>query len=1070
MPTYREKLFLKFSEEYGKLNEKQRQAVDAIEGPVMVIAGPGTGKTQILASRIGKILLETDVSPQNILCLTYTDAGVVAMRKRLLQFIGPDAYKVNIYTFHAFCNDVIQENLSLFEKTSLDSVSDLEKIQFFKELIDSLPKNHPLKRYRGDVYFEINNLQSLFSSMKREGWTPAFINEKIDKYVADLPNREEFIYKRKYKEFKAGDLKKEKLEEENERMEKLRAAVGEFDRFQQLMREKNRYDFDDMINWVIKAFEENKNLLVNYQERFQYILVDEYQDTSGTQNRLVELLISYWDKPNVFVVGDDDQSIYRFQGANVENMLDFAGNYKNDLLTVVLTNNYRSTQPILDISKTLIDRNEERLVKKIEGLSKELSSSNKQINQLTNQPLIQEYETERQEMIGIVKKVRLLVGQDVPPGRIGIIYKENKYGLELAQYFKQLNIPVYCKRKLNILELPLAQKIILILKYLATEHDIPYSGDEMLFEILHSDWFGIPPIEIAKLTMEVADKRFGENKTSIRQLLSEKSNAPAKDLFTNGMHEGLKKASQVIEELIADVSNKTLQVLFEEIIRKAGVLSHIMQSTDKHWQLQILTGLFDFVKDETHRNPFIKLQELVNLIELMEKEDITLPLVQVSGSDKGINLMTVHGAKGLEFEYVFFAGCNANYWEKKRKPGGGYKLPDTIFTSKAIIGNSEEDGPVRKQVSPLRGDLEGAEELRRLFYVALTRAEQHLYISYSKFKNDGKELEPSMFIAEIQDEHQLPVEKIFIDTEVLSEFSALHFAESEAPEIEKVEEEFIGRILEKFSMNVTALNNYLKCPLEFYFKNLIRIPSPKNEATEFGSAVHYALEKLFRKMQDGGKEKFPPKEEFFTDFEWYMHRHRESFTKEQFARRNEYGQEVLGNYYDQYINSFNKIVAIERNIRNVVIKGVPLKGKLDKLEFDGKSVNVVDYKTGDPDKAIPQTKGPSAKDPNGGNYWRQAVFYKILVDNYEQKDWKVVSTEFDFIEPDKKKNYRKEKITINPADITTVTQQITTTWEKIQNREFYTGCGKEDCHWCNFVKSNKMAIALHELETTDDEE
>lgn len=1048
MSLNKEKLERKFAEEYERLNEKQRLAVDTIEGPVMVIAGPGTGKTQILASRIGKILLDTDAAPENILCLTYTDAGAVAMRRRLLGFIGPDAYKVNIYTFHAFCNDVIQENLSLFEKTALDPISELEKIELFKELIDTFPKNHPLKRYRGDVYFEVNNLQSLFSNMKREGWTPEFINQKIDEYLADLPNRDEFIYKRKYKEFNAGDLKKDKVDEEKERMEKLRAAVGEFDRFQQLMRKKNRYDFDDMINWVIKVFDENKNLLANYQERYQYILVDEYQDTSGTQNRLVELLISYWEVPNVFVVGDDDQSIYRFQGANVENMMDFAGNYKDDLLTVVLTNNYRSTQPILDVSKTLIDRNEERLVKKIEGLSKDLLSSNKLINQLSNKPLIKEYETQRQEMIGITKEVQVLLAQGIVPGRIGIIYKENKYGEELARYFKLLNIPVYSKRHLNVLELPLAQKIILLLRYLASEHDISYSGDEMLFEILHFDWFAIPPIEIAKLSMEVANKRYGDSKTSIRQLLVEKAAAPAKDLFSVGLYEGLKKASAVIEQLIADVPNVTLQRLFENIIREAGVLTHIMQSTDKHWQLQILTGLFDFVKEETHRNPLLSLQQLVNLLDMMEKESIVLPLVQVSGSDKGVNLMTAHGSKGLEFEYILLAGCNSSFWEKKRKPGGGYKLPDTMFASSPSSGAGMGE----------------VEELRRLFYVALTRAEQHLTISYCKFKNDGKELEPSMFIAEIQDEHQLPAEKVFIDTEVLSEFAALNFGEAQAPEIEKVEEEFIGHILDKFVMNVTALNNYLKCPLEFYFKNLIRIPSPKNEATEFGSAVHHALEKLFRKMQDEKKDKFPPKEDFIADFEWYMFRHRESFTKEQFERRIEYGREVLSNYYDKYISSLNKIVAIERNIRNVVVKDVPLKGKLDKLEFDGKSVNVVDYKTGDPDKAIPQTKGPSEKDPLGGNYWRQAVFYKILVDNYEQKDWKVVSTEFDFIEPDKKKNYRKEKVVITPADITAVTEQITTTWEKIQNREFYIGCGKEDCHWCTFVKTNQLAITLHDIE------
>jgi DNA helicase-2/ATP-dependent DNA helicase PcrA len=171
MSSYKEKLQVKFHEEYSRLNEKQRLAVDTIEGPVMVIAGPGTGKTQILASRIGKILLETDASPENILCLTYTDAGVVAMRKRLLQFIGPDAYKVNLFTFHAFCNEVIQDNLSLFEKTSLDPISELEKIELFKKLIDSFPKNHLLKRYRGDVYFEIHNLDRLFSTMKKEGWS-----------------------------------------------------------------------------------------------------------------------------------------------------------------------------------------------------------------------------------------------------------------------------------------------------------------------------------------------------------------------------------------------------------------------------------------------------------------------------------------------------------------------------------------------------------------------------------------------------------------------------------------------------------------------------------------------------------------------------------------------------------------------------------------------------------------------------------------------------------------------------------------------------------------------------------
>lgn len=1044
----RDKLNQQFETEYKRLNEQQRQAVDRIEGPVMVIAGPGTGKTQILAARIGKILLDTDASPSNILCLTYTDAGALAMRRRLLQFIGSDAYKVNIYTFHAFCNDIIQENLSLFEKNELDPISDLEKIEMLRKLIDAFPKNHPLKRYRGDVYYEIRNLSNLFSAMKQEGWKPELILQAINAYIADLPNRDAYIAKRATKEFKKGDVRTDKIEEEKERMSKLAAAVQEFDKFQDMMHKANRYDFDDMINWVIKAFEENKQLLLNYQERFQYILVDEYQDTSGTQNQLVRLLINYWEQPNIFVVGDDDQSIYRFQGANVENMEKFCCDYAADLFKVVLTNNYRSTQPILDISKTLISRNEERLIRKMEGLSKELIASHPEIKLIDHHPAVYEYETQRHEMVGITSQVEELIEAGVAPGKIAVIFKENKYGDELIKLFRHRSIPAYSKRSLNLLDIPLAKKIILILEYLAAEQDTPYGGDEMLFEILHFDFFNIPPIEIAKLSVEVAERQFGENKTSLRRLLHDKSIAQPKDLFDKGIHPALKAAGPIIEKLIADAVNVTLQTLLENIIRRAGVLATIMQSDEKIWLLQVLTALFDFVKEETRRNPDLTVGGLIQNIELMKDNNVPIPLVQVGGSDKGVNLLTAHGSKGLEFEYVFLAGSNASLWEKKRKPSGGYKFPDTIFSSKPVSSDEEE--------------------LRRLFYVALTRAQHKLIISHAAFTNDGKGLEPSKFIAEILDYHDLPSKKIMVDPEKMAEFQTLQFAETAAPEIEKMEKDFLVRVLEKFVMNVTALNNYLRCPLEFYFKNLIRIPSPKNEATEFGSSVHYAVQRLFEKMKNDPAQQFPSKQEMLNDFNWYMHRHRESFIKEAFERRLEYGVEILSNYYDEYIYQWNKIVVVEHNIRNVVVNGVPLKGKLDKLEFVNKEVNVVDYKTGDPDKSNDKLKPPHDKNPVGGDYWRQAVFYKILVDNYK-KDWRVVSTEFDFVEPDTKKKYQKRKLVISPEDITTVTQQITDTWNKIQNHEFYIGCGSKDCHYCNFVKTNELYTDLHQIEEEEEE-
>jgi DNA helicase II / ATP-dependent DNA helicase PcrA len=1048
MSINRQKLLSRFREEYDKLNGQQRKAVDQIEGPVMVIAGPGTGKTQILAARIGKILLETDALPETILCLTYTEAGALAMRRRLAHFIGSDAYKVHIYTFHGFCNDVIQENLSEFERHELDPVSELERIEILKTIIDRLPRNNPLKRNRGDVYHDIPHLSNLFSTMKREGWSPAHVSERIHAYVNDLPNRSDYITKRATGRFKKGDVRVDKIEEEKERMDKLLAAVNEFDHFNSIMRSRNRYDFDDMINWVIRAFSENRQLLLNYQERFQYILVDEYQDTSGSQNQLVKLLISFWDQPNVFVVGDDDQSIYRFQGANVANMEEFANLYSDALMTVVLTNNYRSTQPILDISKTLIERNFERLIARRPGLSKDLLASHPEISTLEHLPIILEYENQKHEMIDITMRVDQIIHSGVNPAKIAVLYKEHKYGDELLKFMRLRNIPAFSRHSHNLLELPLSRKIILILRFLAAEHDTPYGGDEMLFEILHFDFFGIPPIEIAKLSVEVAEKQFTEQRTSLRRWLYEKANRKPQDLFDKGPHPNLKKASDALEQLIGDVPNITLQTLFEHIVRKLGILGSINRNPEKLWLMQVLIGLFDFVKAETRRNPLLTVGGLITNVDLMEANNVFIPLHQVTGTDKGVNLLTAHGSKGLEFEYVFVSGCNASMWEKKRKPSTGYKFPDTIFTTGA--GSSAE------------------EELRRLFYVAITRAQKHLYITYAGCMNDGKGLEPSRFIAEILDSHVLPVEKVFVSEQALVEFESLQFNET-APEIGKLEEDFITHILDKFVMNVTALNNYLKCPLEFYYKNLIRIPSPKNEATEFGSSVHYALQRLFEKMTSSSGKAFPPKEELVNDFIWYMHRHRESFVEEAFRRRLEYGADVLNNYYDTYINGWNKVVVVERNIKNVVVEGVPLKGKLDKLEFDGKEVNVVDYKTGDPEKARKKLMGPHEKDPNGGDYWRQAVFYKILMDHYGKRDWKVVSTEFDFIEPDAKKKYRKQKLLIRDEDVRTVTEQIKSTWEKIQQRDFYTGCGAKDCHYCNFIKTNDLQVALHEVNAEEEE-
>jgi DNA helicase II / ATP-dependent DNA helicase PcrA len=233
----------------------------------------------------------------------------------------------------------------------------------------------------------------------------------------------------------------------------------------------------------------------------------------------------------------------------------------------------------------------------------------------------------------------------------------------------------------------------------------------------------------------------------------------------------------------------------------------------------------------------------------------------------------------------------------------------------------------------------------------------------------------------------------------------------------------------------------------------------------FGSSIHWALEKFFREVAE--IKEFPAVSNLLRDFDWYMYRNREAFTKEQFERRMEYGHKIIPPYYDEYIHKWNKIVSPEMSIKNVEVNGIPIKGKIDKIEFNGNEVNVVDYKTGSYENAKKKFNKPSDKDPLGGDYWRQAVFYKILIDNYRLKDWRVISTEFDFVEPVKEKkekeekegsttkeSYKKEKVIITPDDVKFVTNQIEEVYQKIKKHEFTTGCGKKDCEWCNFVKNN----------------
>jgi DNA helicase-2/ATP-dependent DNA helicase PcrA len=1040
-----------FQHIFEALNQQQQAAVKQIEGPVMVLAGPGTGKTQILAARIANILLNTDTLAENILCLTYTDAGTVAMRKRLLSFIGPDAYRVQIATFHSFCNLVIQENLDVFGYRNLDPVSDLEQIQLMRELIDGLSKNHLLKRYTGEVYFEISRLLELFSIMKKEDWEPDFLLKKVEEYSTDLPNRENYQYKRKFTRkdgvvFNAGDLKVDQLNEELRKMEMLKAAILLFDTYQQILKKNNRYDFSDMILWVIKAFKENAALLANYQERFQYLLVDEFQDTSGSQNDLLQLLISYWDQPNIFTVGDDDQSIYRFQGASVENIEKFVMQFGSNLNLVTLENNYRSNQAILDAADALIKNNNSRINK-----DKKLIAANET---KAAKPVIKACYHGIHESAVIGAAIVALKNAGVAPNEIAVLYRNHYQAEEMINFLKWHNIEVSTRKRSNVLQEPLIKKILLLMQYLVAETTTAHSGEPYLFEILHFQEFKLPTQEIAKLSLDLARKNFNERESSWREELKKIGKPKSPTLFDNGLAlEAFSKFIQMLENLIQASVNLTVQETLHTIIRDCGFLGVALSSAERNWQMEILQTFFDFIKIECSKQPNHSLKTINELFQLMLKDGIFLPAEKIWYSEQGVNFITAHSSKGLEFDYVFLIGANSKTWDEPRN-NRSYKLPDNLFTLQA----------------------EEAEEARRLFFVAMTRARKQLQLSYNLFDLNQKELEPSRFIAELNEAGAVQIETVPFNQEEVNDFLAHAHPENEA-QIPKniIDNAFTDSLLEKYSLSVTHLNNYLKCPLSFYFNNFIRVPAPKSASMTFGSAVHFALEQQFKKMSNSETKEFPGEEQMVKDFKWFMKRNQDSFTEIDFKRRLEYGETILPKYFNQYAPSWNKITSVEKPYRNVVVKGIPLNGKLDKLEFEGNHVNVVDYKTGSfknaknkfkrpneeaVNKAKEVGKEPSFEDLHGGDYWRQAVFYKLLIDYDTQKKWDMRSSEFDFIEPqisagDKGVNvynFHKEKVNITPEDLEIVSNQIVFAFTQIQKKQFDKGCNSSDCHWCNFVK------------------
>lgn len=1030
------------------LNYSQREAVETIEGPVLVIAGPGTGKTHILAARIGKILMETDAQAHNILCLTFTEAGVRSMRRRLIDFIGPEAHRVHVFTFHGFCNKVIRENLEIFGRKELEAISDLERIELLQKLIDELPLDHKLRRGRGsDIYFYIPHLTDLFAKMKSEHWSPDFVCRKAEEYLQDLPNREEFLYKVNRKEFKKGDLKQSAFDKEADRMELLTAGAKLFPAFLKKMEAWRRYDFNDMILWTLDAFAKNPNLLRTYQEQYLYFLVDEFQDTNGAQNEILQNLITYWENPNVFIVGDDDQSIYEFQGARLKNLTDFYEQYFEHLKLVVLGDNYRSSQTILDTSGALIARNKIRITTNLLelGIDKNLTAQNSNFADISLRPNVKEYPFRFHEAADVVNQIEAMKNEDFPLEEIAVIYAKHQQSEDLIELFNKKGIPYNTRKKINLLDLGLVSQIRMILEYLSAENTKPFSGESRLFKILHFPFWETDLNDLARLSLFFAKARKEKEYFWKEAILSPKLLAKAG--IENG--EKITKAGWIIKDLQKAIYEVSVPHLIEKIFNKTGLLAHSIAQPDKAWEVQILHTFLSFVKNEVARNPRIDLPRLLDLLKSMDDNKIALALQKVAQTEAGVNLLTAHGSKGLEFQRVFILDATADIWEpKKRGNNFRFSLPDTVTYSGA-----EDETEAR----------------RRLFYVAMTRAKEQLHISYSRQNNQGKELQRAIFVDEILQGAGLQPELKELPEEEAVDAQITLLSDSLDVKIVSPDPAVIEELLADFQMSVSALNNFIYCPLGFYYENVLRVPSVQREAASYGSAMHEALEKTFKKMLAAKPRKFPGMRVLVKDFEEEMEYQRGFFSERSFEQRLRAGRHHLKAFYRKHAKKWSKNAKIELRITNVEIEGVPVVGVIDRLDYlPDMKVHIVDYKTSKP--KAEHLRKPTPKKPEGGNYWRQLIFYKLLFENYKNTEYRAISAEISYLEPDKSGEYLNPSLTFSPKEIDAVRVLIKEAYAKIMAQDFYKGCGKPECNWCNFVREQKTpaTFSREEIEGLDD--
>lgn len=1066
---------------YNKLNPEQKLAVDQIAGPILVIAGPGTGKTQLLTTRVGRILEITDSAPQNILCLTFSETAAQTMQDRLVSMIGPAGWDVTISTYHAFGSDLILRYPELFNQKEESLPADELKLdQIVRLICQNLDYSNPLK---SDYY--VDDIKSLISGYKRSLITPETLrmvcsdNLQFIKSASEIVNRHlepnETVSPKKLEHYQAILADSATLEtkpingvtslssvwldnlesvlgmvEETGKMTPLskwkakwlekdsrgdwlissprvinrQLAMAEiFELYNQELTKQGLYDYDDMILKAINGLETNLDIKLTLQEKYQYILLDEFQDTNVAQFKIVELLSDNpinEGRPNILAVGDDDQAIYRFQGAHYSHMELFYNNYRDTSL-VTLKTNYRSTPGIISLSNAIRSQ-----------ITNSLSLAEK--TAISSQPSTPEIikrvnlKLDVEHLAWSANYVRQLINQGHPPEEIAILAPKHNLLIDIIPYLHNLNIAVNYDKRDNILDDELIDQIIVSAQLVvALSQDNTQTANHLWPIILSYQQWALSTSLIWNLSWQAKDQKktwleviLANPKTKVIGLfyikLAQISEYSSFELMLDYLT-GIKELN-LNETDLETFTSPFYKTYFPHIVEQRETIN----STE--WRsLGHLAILSRRIKQSSEDG--LNLEQFLN--NVMDYKKAKLKIIDQSPfqeSIKSVNLMTSHAAKGKEFKTVILLDVNDNSWGT-----GGKNRPPHIS--------------LPPNLAHVRLDNNSQDEKLRLFFVAISRAKNQLIMVNYDAELGGKEVTSLRYLNEGLNETNQLISPLLPDKSQLIEQP-----DSVPGDSEQIKPLWLTRHLDTlnpkrrailqdrlklFKLTATNLNNFTDLtsggPTKFYLSTILKFPQASSTSSQYGTAIHSVLDWQFKQTKINQGQS-PNITDVLIRFQQLLKKQRlAEIDYQQLLKR---GTKALQTYLEQTTISYSPNDLSEQSFETNIGQ-VQLSGEVDRLIIDNKlkTIHIIDFKTGIGYKKF-------SSELKAFHHSRQLYFYKLLIEQSHQfKGYTITGATIQFVEPDHDSNLiNSVSLEFDEQEFIKLVELIKAVWVKIMDLDF----------------------------------